>query len=502
MTLPPHQRGKVFPYPLSNTGRNEKRHSIVGKRVSMSWFPRKFPVPAVGVGVLLGLTLALPAEAGVAGAGSTVSVPKIAFQQYVLTNGLTVILAPDAHAAAPPVIAVNVTYAVGSRSERPGRSGFAHLFEHMMFQGSENVAKTEHILLVQSNGGSMNGTTNQDRTNFFEALPANQLHLALFLEADRMRSLDISKANLENQRQVVEEEKRQSYDNRAYGHAYENLLDLAYTGFPYKHTTIGSMADLDAASLDDVRQFHQTYYEPNNAVLSVTGRFDPADARRAIEKYFGPIARGAEPPPVTFAEPSAYPGERRRTLRDPLARQPRYLAGYVTVPATDPDYFALVLLGDILGDGTTSRLYQALVEKRLATSAGGGEDENLGPGLFTLSMNLPTAGDPARAETALNAEIERIGKEGVTDDEMRTALAGERISEIRGLQTALGRAARLSLYGALFKDPGRVNTILPRLQAVTPADIQRVAAKYLVPANRSVVLTLPVESAASEGDTK
>ena len=211
--------------------------------------------------------------------------------------------------------AANVTYDVGSRSERPGRSGFAHLFEHMMFQGSENVAKTEHIRLIESNGGSMNGTTNQDRTNFFESLPANQLALALFLEADRMRALDISQANLNNQRQVVEEEKRQSYDNQPYGHTYEALLDEAYSGFPYKHTTIGSMADLDAASLDDVRQFHAQYYEPANAVLTVTGRFDDASVRALISRYFGPIAAGRPGPAAAVPRRLCHrAGERPRLL--------------------------------------------------------------------------------------------------------------------------------------------------------------------------------------------
>ena len=226
---------------------------------------------AAGAAVF-GALLTAPGPVGAASTGF----PQVAFTQYTLTNGLRVILAPDARPEAPPVIAANVTYDVGSRSERPGRSGFAHLFEHMMFQGSENVAKTEHIRLIESNGGSMNGTTNQDRTNFFESLPANQLALALFLEADRMRALDISQANLDNQRQVVEEEKRQSYDNQPYGHTYEALLDQAYSGFAYKHTTIGSMADLDAASLEDVRAFHSQYYKPANAVLTVgsaTGRF-------------------------------------------------------------------------------------------------------------------------------------------------------------------------------------------------------------------------------------
>lgn len=456
----------------------------------MPRFKLRSPGAAFTAGaVVLGMLMAAPAKAAAANAPG--AFPQVAFQQYTLPNGLRVILAPDTRPEAPPVIAADVTYDVGSRSERSGRSGFAHLFEHMMFQGSENVAKTEHIRLIQSNGGSMNGTTNQDRTNFFEALPANQLALALFLEADRMRALDISQTNLDNQRQVVEEEKRQSYDNRPYGHTYETLLDQAYQGFAYKHTTIGSMADLDAATLDDVRQFHSLYYKPSNAVLSVTGRFDGAAARTLIARYFGPIAPGTPAPATVFAEPSVYPGERRKTLSDPLARQPQYLAGYVTVPGNSPDYYALTLLGDVLSTGRTSRLYRALVEKDLALGIGAGPDEAIGPGLFTVSASLPPQGDVAKVEAVLGREIARVQTDGVTPEELATAKAQERVGTVRGLQTALGRAQQLGLYAVQFHDPNRVNTLLVDLQKVTAADVQRVARKYLVPANRSVVITQP-----------
>lgn len=423
----------------------------------------------------------------------------IAFTQYTLPNGLRVILQPDTRRDAPPVIAACVTYDVGSRNEVVGRSGFAHLFEHMMFQGSENVAKTEHIRLIETNGGTMNGTTDQDRTNFFEALPANQLPLALYLEADRMRSLDISQENLDNQRQVVEEEKRQSYDNRPYGHTYEAILDLAYASFPYKHTTIGSMADLDAATLEDVRGFHKTYYEPNNAVLTVSGRFDPADARALIEKDFGPIAEGAAPPPVQFAEPATPPGERSKTLSDPLARHTQYLSAYVTVNGEDPDYYPLEILGDILSGGRTTRLYKSLVETEITTGANAGIDENRGPGLFEISADLPPGGDLAKVEAAIDAVVQDVQQNGVTQDEIDIALTSEKIDHLRSLQSSLNRARTIGLYAVLFHDPERINTLMPKLEAVTPADVQRVAKKYLVAANRSVVITQP---AAAAGDGK
>jgi len=459
----------------------------------MPRFPFTFPGAALAGAAAFCALMAAPG--GAAAAGS--AFPQVAFTQYTLPNGMRVILAPDPRPEAPPVIAANVTYDVGSRSERPGRSGFAHLFEHMMFQGSANVAKTEHIRLIQSNGGSMNGTTNQDRTNFFETLPANQLALALFLEADRMHSLDISQTNLDNQRQVVEEEKRQSYDNRPYGHTYEALLDEAYSGFAYKHTTIGSMADLDAATLDDVRQFHSLYYEPSNAVLTVTGRFDDAAARTLITRYFGPIPAGTPAPATVFAEPATYPGERRKTLSDPLARQPQYVSAYVTVPGNKPDYDALTLLGNILSSGKTSRLYRALVEKDLVLGVGAGPQESIGPGLFTVSASLPPRGEVAAVETILDQEIARVQTDGVTPDELAKAKVEERVGAVRGLQTALGRAERLGLYAVQFHDPNRINTLLPGLQKVTAADVQRVAQKYLVPANRAVVITLPAGPAGA-----
>jgi zinc protease len=465
---------------------------------------KRSPIPksaAVACLAMAGAAWAAPVTPVAAAPAS--KVPQISFEQYTLPNGLRVILSPDTGKDAAPVVSVVVTYDVGSRSEVADRSGFAHLFEHMMFQGSANVAKTEHILLVESNGGTMNGTTDQDRTNFFETLPANQLELGLFLEADRMQSLDISEANLENQRQVVEEEKRQSYDNRPYGGVQEALLDEAYSSFPYKHTTIGSMANLDAATLDDVRNFHKIYYEPNNAVLTVTGRFSPGDAKKLIARYFGPIVKAATPPPTVFSEPTVYPGERRKTLQDPLARQTRYTAGYVTVPGNDPDFYPLSLLGDILSSGKTSRLYQALVEKDLATNAGAGEEENMGPGLFQFNVGLPNGVDVSQVEPVLDAEIARVQTDGVTDEELETAKVRERVDAIRGLQTSMGRAQRLGLYAVIFHDPNRVNTLLPSLESVTAADVQRVAKKYLVKDNRSVVISQPAGAApAAQGGTQ
>src|SRR5687767_6002079 len=243
----------------------------------------------------------------------------IAFKEFKLKNGLRVLLAEDHRA---PTYSISVTYNVGSRDERPGRTGFAHLFEHMLFQGSENVGKGEHFILIQQNGGSANGTTNADRTNYFETLPANQLELAIFLEADRMRAPAITQANFDNQRATVQEERRQNYDNRAYGKSYEATIDLVYDTFPYKHSTIGSMEDLNAATIQDAEAFFQTYYAPNNAVLSMVGDFKTEVALGLIKKYFEAIPPQTPPAVPDMSEPEQK-GERRKVIEDRFAQTPR-----------------------------------------------------------------------------------------------------------------------------------------------------------------------------------
>lgn len=426
----------------------------------------------------------------------------IPFEEMRLPNGLRVILAQDASA---PVVAVTVTYNVGSRDERQGRTGFAHLFEHMMFQGSENVGKGEHILLINSVGGSFNGTTNQDRTNYFETVPKNQLKLALFLEADRMRSLDVSQANLDNQRSVVQEEKRQSYDNRAYGQSQETLLNMAYTNFAYQHTTIGSMADLDAATLDDVKKFFATYYAPNNAVLCVVGDFDVNATKELVKQYFSPIPSKPAPPPVNGDEPTRFKaGERRKTISDGLARQTRYTQAYVTVAGNDKDYYPLRLLGDILAGGRSTRLYKALVETNKAVNVGAGVSESRGPSLFTINATLPPrVEDTAPIEEMIDAEIARIAKDGVTQAELDKAVTGARVSWANQYRTSLSRASVLSLYAVYFNNPNRVNEIPEQLSKVTTKQIQEVAKQYLIKPNRSILTIQPAaRRTAASGATK
>src|SRR5215813_4727025 len=265
---------------------------------------------------------------------------RVDYKETTLKNGLRVITVEDPSA---PVIALSITYNVGSRNERQGRTGFAHLFEHMMFKGSENVGSGEHFLLVFNNGGNMNGTTNEDRTNYFEALPANQLDLALFLEADRMKSLAITKDNLDNQRNAVQEERRLGVDNQAYGKSEELQQEMIYDNFAYKHTTIGSMEDLNAASVEDVAAFFKMYYAPNNATLVLVGDFKTAEALAKIRRNFEAISRQPDPPPVDMTEPQQKE-QRRKTVDDVLARAPRVDIAYKAVPGNTADFYALQVL--------------------------------------------------------------------------------------------------------------------------------------------------------------
>src|SRR6478672_9220146 len=273
--------------------------------------------------------------------------PVIKFSDVTVKNGLRVIVSED-HTA--PTVSVAVNYNVGAAGEIPGRTGFAHLFEHMMFKGSENVGPGEHPALIFSNGGTMNGTTNQDRTLYFETLPANQLELALFLEADRMRSLDINKANLDNQRNAVQEERRLRVDNQPYGQTFEKTGQQAYDNPAYKHSVIGSMEDLSAASVDDVATFFKTYYAPNNAVLSIVGDVDTRKTMALIEKYFGTIARQPDPKRPDLTEPP-HTAERRSVIEDSLARLPRVDVVWVVPPAGSSDSPALDVLSDVLSSG-------------------------------------------------------------------------------------------------------------------------------------------------------
>jgi zinc protease len=436
-------------------------------------------------GLLLFLTWA-PAQTRIA---------PIQFTDTKLENGLRVLIAEDHYA---PVYAIAVSYGVGSKDERAGRTGFAHLFEHMMFKGSEKVGAGEHFFLVFNYGGSMNGTTNTDRTLYFEIMPKNQLELGLFLEADRMRSLAVTKENLDNQRQAVKEERRLGVDNQPYGRSEERLDELAFDNFAYKHSVIGSMADLDAASVQDVQEFFRVYYAPNNAVLALVGDLDTKQTLAQVRKYFGGIARQEQPKPVDLSE-KPMQGERREKLEDKLARLPMLTMAYRVPGAADADAPALSALGTIFGQGESSRLYQKLVkEKELCANIYAYGAPRLGPGLFQISCMVRPGKSIDEAESLISEEIARLHAEPVTAKELQRAHVGARRSAV-GLRTSvLSRAISLADNAVLYNDPGRVNTQPDKIQAVTAADIQKAARTYLRNDNRVVMQTMPAAAAPAK----
>jgi len=453
----------------------------------------------VGLFLALALVTAGPAATAQAGqktakAASAGSV-QIPIEQVTLKNGLRVVLSED-HAA--PTVSLCITFDVGSRNELPGHTGFAHLFEHMMFQGSQNVGKGEHLILVRVNGGDVNGTTNDDSTNYYERVPANQLDMALFLESDRMRALRITPANLDNQRNTVQEERRLRMDNRAYGKTDEALEDLAYDNFAYKHSTMGSMADLNAASIEDVAQFFKTYYAPDNAVFALVGDFKSPEALEKIRKYFEDIPAQPAPPPVDMTEPPQTQ-ERTKTIEDSFARLPRLDMVYKTVPANTPDWYALDMLGDILFGGSSSRLYQKLVkEKAVALQVAGGVNMRRGPALFQAFALLKPGQDPAEVEKLISEELEHVKNDGVTPAELEKIRIQDRLQQAQLMESTMSRARTLGEYAVYFHDPALINTILAKYGEVTPSDIKRVARQYLGENQRTVLLTVPKPETAPQ----
>ena len=451
--------------------------------------------------VLAAATLALAQQA-------PSTLPQVKFTDTRLDNGLRVIVAEDHFA---PLYAIAVSYKVGSRDERQGRTGFAHLFEHMMFKGSENVGTGELDFLIFTNGGNSNGTTNTDRTLYYEVLPKNQLDLGLFLEADRMHGLVITQDNLENQRQAVKEERRQSVDNQAYGQTSEKLEELIYDNFAYHHSVIGSMDDLDAASVDDVKQFFKTYYAPNNAVLCLVGDLDTKETLAKVKKYFGSIPRQDPPQPVDLTEPPKS-GERRATIEDKLARLTRLDIAYRIPPSGQPDSRALSVAASILGGGgggfggrgggggaNSSRLYQKLVlDKEVAVQVSCATDRRAGPGFFHISATLRPGKTAEEVEGLISEEIAKLDAEPVTAKELqRVRISLRRSAELR--LTALSRAQALADDAAVYDDPNRINTELDYQLAITAADIQRAAKARLLASDRVVVVTLPAASRRSGG---
>ncbi|HEU4572899.1 MAG TPA: pitrilysin family protein [Candidatus Limnocylindrales bacterium] len=421
------------------------------------------------------------------------SVPTVSFTDERLPNGLRLIISVDRLA---PVVAVNLWYDVGSKHEVEGKTGFAHLFEHVMFQGSRNVGKAEHMSLVQAAGGTLNGSTWLDRTNYYETLPSHQAELALWLEADRMGTLldALNQENLDNQREVVKNEKRWSYDNRPYGSWYEKIQGHLYPPeHPYHHTTIGSMEDLDAASIEDVSTFFRTYYAPNNAVLTVVGDVDPDDIRRWTERYFGGIPANPSIPPLgDLSLPPVIGREVRETVHDKVPL-PRVYVGFRAPAYGDPRLDALDIAAQVLAGGKGSRLHRRLVrDERIAqdvalVALGFVGGASICVGWATVRPGVPVE----KVEAALLEEIERLGREPISADELARAHALIETEELGALSRVEERADRLSMYATLFDDPDLINQMLPRYLAVTAEDIRSVSADVFRADNRVVLTYLP-----------
>lgn len=416
------------------------------------------------------------------------SEPVVKFEKFELSNGLRVILSED-HSS--PIIGYAIYYDVGSRNEAKNRTGFAHLFEHMMFQGSENVPRNMHHMWIGRAGGNDNGSTSQDRTNYFATVPSNQLELILWLESDRMKSLKITKENFENQRATVKEEKKQSYDNQPYSEGRAKLYELVFESFPYRHTVIGSMEDLDAATVEDAQEFFNTYYAPNNVVLAIVGDFNPSEAKRLVEKYFGTILARVPPPPVIINEPEREK-EKRLSLIDKYANLPALFIGYGTPKRGEKDSYALELLGNILLSGQSSRIFQKLVrEKEVAVSVTGGANAMRGAGIFTINTIVRPNKKPEEALHLVIEEIERVKKESVTPEELKKVKTRFKTNIINRLERVLSRAMLLCEFELYDGDAGLINFEPEKYMAVTEKDIAEVANKYFTSNNRSVVTVLP-----------
>ncbi|HEY8484161.1 MAG TPA: pitrilysin family protein [Longimicrobiales bacterium] len=417
---------------------------------------------------------------------------QIPFERFQLDNGLRVILSPE---PSMPVVAVNLWYAVGSRNEPPGRTGFAHLFEHMMFQGSAHVPATAHFALIEKAGGSLNGSTWLDRTNYFETLPAHYLELALWLESDRMGWLlpAMTQEKLDNQREVVKNERRWRVDNQPYGDWDERLQAMLYPPeHPYHHSVIGSMEDLDAASLEDVHQFFRTYYAPNNAVLTLCGDFDREEARRLVERYFGEIPPGPPPPPIPgqTAVPPVLGTELRQVVEQDISL-PRLYVAYRIPPYGTEGYYPASVAAQVLAWGKASLLYRRLVrDRRLAQDVVAyAFPIVLGASMLVLWATARPGVDPHVLEAALLEEVAAL--RDIDAAEVERAIHLIEAYQLAALQRVDERADQLSMFTSLFDEPERINTELDRVRAVTPGAVRTFAEQYLGADNRAILLYVP-----------
>ena len=423
---------------------------------------------------------------------------RIPVESYHLPNGLHVVLSED-HTA--PIVAVNLWYHVGSANERLDRTGFAHLFEHMLFQGSANVEANEHFELVQRAGGTLNGSTWLDRTNYYETVPSHQIALALWLEADRMGRMlpGLTQQKLDTQRDVVKNERRWSVDNQPYGTWWERLPALCFPEeHPFHHSLIGSMEHLTDASLDDVADFFRTYYTPDNAVLTVAGDFDRTETRRLIEEYYGPISRGAPRPPLRdMTLPPTFGDTRRTAVPDAVALPRLFVACRTPVFGSD-GYYAASLAAAILGLRTGCRLEQSLVRQQRVASQASAFTYDLAKGSDLLVVDATAHPDvtPAQLEAAVLGELDLMHQHGVTDVEVQRARALIETSFVTSMQSAAERADQLSRFATYFGDATLINDQVERYGATTTAAVSALARERLGPDNRALLMFVPAESAA------
>jgi predicted Zn-dependent peptidase len=418
----------------------------------------------------------------------TFKLPPLEIEEYKLANGLRVVLNHD---DAIPVVAIAVYYNVGSRNEKEGRTGFAHLFEHMMFQGSENVPKAGHFQFVMKAGGTMNGTTSSERTNYYETLPANQLPLGLWLESDRMRSLAVTQENLDNQREAVKEEKRLRYDNQPYGQIFDLINEMIYKNFANAHSTIGSMEHLDDASVEDVQEFFRVYYAPNNAVLVLSGSFETATAKELVEKYFGDISSQPLPADLDVSEPAEV-ASNYKEWEDKLAPFPAFLIGWKIPPRRSSEFNALYLAGKTLYDGDSSRLYQKLVKgEESVIQLFGFTDERRGPSSIFVGAIPKPEKDLSKIRDTIMHEIQDLAANGPTADEMQK-MHNQLINDsVRMRQSSMSRAQHIAEFALYDGDPTLINTELEELLQISPDQIRNSVSQYLNTENRALLDVVP-----------
>src|SRR5262252_2311242 len=448
--------------------------------------------------VLSAVALAVGACATVASTlDAAVRPPKLQYEISTLPNGLTVVLEED-HSV--PIVHVNLTYHVGSKNERPGRTGFAHLFEHLMFKGSKNVDPEGHTSMIASIGGQSNAFTTEDETTFWETAPSQSLPLLLWLEADRMATLRINKETFTNERDVVKEERRLRIDNQPYGRLNEIIYEQAFTTHPYKHQPIGSMADLDAANVDDVLDFYRTFYVPENATLTLVGDIDPKQALQLATQYLGRVPKAAKPVPRDIPTEPPQTAERRATLRTPWPLPAVVVAYHITYDG-NPDSYPLHIAGKVLSDGQSSRIYKKLVyEQQLAVAAFGGPNLIEDPNLFYAVAIVQPGRTPEQVIDSLIAEFDRLKSEPISERELQRTKNQFARDYILNRESDQDKARVLSHAVVIHHDIKTADGEFDIFQGLTAGDVQRVARTYFTANNRTVLTLLP--SGRSEANTK